>query len=177
MPIIVSPLSRAPELARKRGCSHAVSLLDPGTPFPELFGERAERHLRVEVHDVEHDEHEQSPGTAHVDAILDFVRGWDRAEPILIHCYAGVSRSTATAFMTACAHNPETDEAHIALALRRASPNASPNRRLVALADAALARQGRMIAAIEAIGPGERPWWEIGESKPFTLASRFAEPR
>ena len=61
------------------------------------------------------------------------------------------------------------DEEEIALALRAASPTASPNRRFIALADAELARGGRMSRAIESIGRGGT-WLEIGEAKPFTLA-------
>ena len=60
---------------------------------------------------------------------------------MLIHCFAGVSRSTAAAFIAACALAPNRDEATIARALRAASPTATPNARLVALADAALGRR------------------------------------
>ena len=171
--IIVGPLSRVPELARERRPSHVVSLLDPGTAFPVLDGYRNDQHLQVSVHDIEEDMADlDRPSPKHMQAILDFVQGWDRNDPMLIHCYAGISRSTATAFITACAHNPKADEKQIALALREASPTASPNRRFVALADAALGRKGRMSAAIEAIGRGGN-WFEIGEAQPFTLPSRF----
>lgn len=173
MPIIVCPLSRAPALARERGPSRIVSLLDPGTPFPHIETHLPDRHLRISVHDIEAQiDGQDFPGEAHMRDILSFVQGWERDAPILIHCYAGISRSTATAFITACAHNPQADEAGIALALRAASPTASPNRRFVALADAALNRNGRMVAAIEAIGRGAS-WLEIGEAQPFTLASAF----
>jgi predicted protein tyrosine phosphatase len=93
---------------------------------------------------------------------------------MLIHCYAGISRSTATAYIAACVHNPEADEHGIARALRTASPTATPNRRFIALADAALARNGRMNRAIEAIGRGFPRWPEIPEAQPFALPSRFA---
>ena len=173
MAIIVCPLSQAPTIARTRKPSHVVSLLDPGATFPTLEGYRDEQRLRVSVHDIEEDlaDH-HPPGEAHMRAILDFVSGWDRTDPMLIHCYAGISRSTATAFITACVHNPDVDEDRIALALREASPSANPNRRFVALADAALGRNGRMSAAVEKIGRGAS-WLDIGEAKPFTLASRF----
>jgi predicted protein tyrosine phosphatase len=105
--------------------------------------------------------------------VLDFVGGWPREQPILIHCYAGISRSTATAYITACAQNPGVDEEQIALALREASPTATPNRRFVALADAELGRGGRMIRAIEKIGRGAS-WIEIGEAQPFSFAGRYA---
>jgi predicted protein tyrosine phosphatase len=173
MAIIVCPLSRAPQIARERSPSHAVSLLDPGTPFPLLPGLEMQRHFRLPVHDVE----ENVDGLDACDAmrmraILEFVSGWDRAAPMLIHCYAGISRSTAAAYITACAHNPQADEEAVALALRDASPAASPNRRFVALADAELGRAGRMTRAIERIGRGAS-WFDIGEAAPFTLASRF----
>ncbi len=172
MAIIVCPLSRVPELARDRRPSHVVSLLDPGTPFPALSLAQ-ERHFRLEIHDIEA---EMSGFDAVCDkrmrALLDFVGGWERDDPILVHCYAGISRSTATAYITACAHNPNADEEEIALALRAASPSASPNRRFVALADAELGRNGRMTRAIERIGRGAS-WFDIGEAQPFTLTSRF----
>lgn len=173
MAIIVCPLSRAPEIARQRKVSHVVSLLDPGTPFPVIDNCHDNRRLRVSVHDIEEEMAGlDRPSIEHMRAILDFVTGWDRSDPMLIHCYAGISRSTATAYITACAHNPDTPETKIAQALREASVSANPNRRFVALADAALARNGRMLAAVEAIGRGQS-WLDIGEAQPFTIPSRF----
>ena len=173
MAIIVCPLSHAPDIVRTRKPSHVVSLLDPGTAFPTLEGFAEERRLRVAVHDIEEEmDGFDRPGIEHMRAILDFVGGWDRSDPMLIHCYAGISRSTATAYITACLHNPGADEIRIAQALRQVSPHASPNRRFVALADAALQRNGAMSRAVEAIGRGGN-WIDIGENVPFTLPSRF----
>lgn len=172
MPIIVCPLSKAERLAREHKVSHVVSLLDPDTPFP-VVREVGERHLRLEVHDIEAEaEGLDACCSSRMGMILDFVGKWDQSAPILIHCYAGISRSTATAFITACAQNPGADEEEIALALREASPSASPNRRFVALADATLGREGRMSRAIERIGRGAS-WFDIGEAVPFHLQSRF----
>jgi predicted protein tyrosine phosphatase len=172
MTILVCPLSRVPEVARDNRPSHVVSLLDPGTHFPAIPA-LGDRHLRVGVHDIE----EEAKGfdavcDLRIRTLLDFVQKWDPADPILIHCYAGISRSTATAFITACAHNPSADEEEIALALRAASPTASPNRRFIALADAELNRSGRMSVAIEKIGRGAN-WFDIGEALPFRLQARF----
>lgn len=172
MAIIVCSLSRAAHIARERKPSHAVSLLDPNTPFPVL-GLDEHRHLRMPIHDIEAD----ADGYDALDAkrmrtLLNFVTAWERDEPILIHCYAGISRSTATAFITACAHNAQADEEQIAAALRAASPTASPNRRFIALADAELGRGGRMSRAIDAIGRGPH-WSEVGEAEPFTIDARY----
>jgi len=64
-----------------------------------------------------------------------------------------------------CALNPERDERLIARELRRASPTALPNIRIVTLADDLLGREGRMIAAIESIGRGA----PAAEGLPFRL--------
>lgn len=169
MAILVCPLSRVPEMVKARSPSHVISLLDPESAFPSPGG----RHLKVSVHDIVDDALGlTAPARQHMAEILDFIDTWERSAPILIHCYAGISRSTATAFITACMHNPGIDEEEIALALRAASAVAWPNRRIVALADAALERNGRMTAAINAIGPGVS-WEEAGENTPFEIASLF----
>jgi predicted protein tyrosine phosphatase len=173
MAILVCPLARVPHLLETRRPSHVISLLDPLSPFPHA-GDR--KHLRVKVNDiVEEAPGWTAPAREHVAEIIDFVSGWERSDPILIHCYAGISRSTATAFVTACVHNPGCDEEEIALALRAASPAAWPNRRIVALADAELGRGGRMLRAIETIGPG-RLWEDMGDNFPFELTSVFSAP-
>ncbi len=64
---------------------------------------------------------------------------------------------------------PKRDEFAIARALRAASPTASPNARLVALADDALGRRGRMNEAIAEIGRGQ----ECSEGEPFTLGAEL----
>lgn len=86
-----------------------------------------------------------------------------------MHCWAGISRSTATAFLLACERNPDTPEIEVARALRLASVHAHPNRRIVALADDILGRRGRMVDAVEAIGPGH----VVLESHPFDLPTRY----
>ena len=172
--IIVCPLSRAPDIARDKKPSHVVSLLDPGSRFPSLAEYGHDRHLCVEAHDI-NDAAEGMDAVCdlRMRRILDFAGSWDRAQPMLVHCYAGISRSSATAFITACLHNPSVDEEEIALALRQASPAAWPNKRFVALADAELGRNGRMCRAIAAIGDGHN-WHDIGENTPFEIPSRFS---
>lgn len=173
MTIIVCPLSRAPHIARQHKPSRAVSLLDRDTTFPALG--LGDRHLQLDVHDIETEmEGLDACCDTRMRTIIDFVSSWDRSAPILIHCYAGISLSTATAYITACIHNPSADEALIAQKLREVSPTATPNRRFVALADTALGRNGRMSVAIESIGRGFPRWPDIPEAQPFELPSRFA---
>ena len=75
------------------------------------------------------------PCETHVADLVNFALDWDRKAPLLIHCWAGISRSTAAAFISLCALNPEAPDSNSPGALRRASPTAYPNRLLVALAD------------------------------------------
>jgi predicted protein tyrosine phosphatase len=162
--LYVCPLSRLDETLRGSGARTVVTLLRPGGATTPLL--RDIRHLHLDVSDIAEplDGHVM-PGTAHVDTLLRFAADWDGAAPLLIHCYAGVSRSTAAAFVLACALQPEADEATLACALRSASPTATPNPRIVALADAMLDRRDRMIAAVAAIGRGA----ECFEGEPFRL--------
>jgi predicted protein tyrosine phosphatase len=96
---------------------------------------------------------------------MRFVQSWDRSAPMVIHCYAGISRSTASAYAAACALSPGRDEMAIAQEMRRASRTAMPNSLIVSLADRLLGRQGRMIAGIQSMGPGDLAY----EADPFSL--------
>jgi predicted protein tyrosine phosphatase len=112
-------------------------------------------HLRISMDDItEAADGFVAPSALHVGRILDFVRGWKRDAPMVIHCFAGISRSTASAFAAACLLNPHRDELSIAQQIRQASPSAFPNRLIVTLADKALNRDGRMIRALDTMGPG-----------------------
>lgn len=164
--LCVTPLSRLHETVRAAGASHVVTLINAATPVERPAAIPADRHLFIAVSDITAplDGH-VLPGREHVERLLAFARGWNRARPMVIHCWAGISRSTAAAFVTACALEPRLDEKDFAHQLREASPSATPNARLVAIADALLERRGRMIAAIAAIGRGE----DAFEGAPFVL--------
>jgi predicted protein tyrosine phosphatase len=155
MRIHVCPLSKLEQTVRETGARHLVTLVNLATPMTRPAAILEANHLTIALSDiaVATDGH-VLPASEHVDRYLDFVRGWDRAAPLVVHCWAGVSRSTAAAYVAACALDPSRDEREAALALREASPTATPNPLIVALADARLGRGGRMVEAIAAIGRG-----------------------
>jgi predicted protein tyrosine phosphatase len=162
-------MARIADVTKATGARSLVTLINRGTPVERPALIPAENHLFVAVSDITSDsDGEILPGETHVATLLDFVRRWDRVDPLIIHCYAGVSRSTAAAFISACALCPDRDEEMIARNIRTASPTATPNARLVAVADQMLARSGRMIAAIERIGRGR----DCFEGVPFALDLR-----
>ncbi|KAA2237385.1 tyrosine phosphatase family protein [Salinarimonas soli] len=163
----VCPLSRLHETVEAVGASHVVTLINVATPVERPAAIDPERHLFIGVSDiVEARDGHVVPAREHVERLLAFVRDWPREKPLVIHCWAGVSRSTAAAFITACALDPERSEEEIADALRAASPMATPNARLVAVADEMLGREGRMVAAIARIGRGADVAFE---NEPFEL--------
>jgi predicted protein tyrosine phosphatase len=164
--VVVCPLSKVAASVSASGASHLISLVDDGTPVVRPQSIPAENHLFLAVNDIS----EPMDGMVvadhtHVQALIDFVRAWDGHDPLVVHCYAGISRSTASAYAAVCALNPQRQETAIAQALRRASPIATPNIRIVTLADQLLGREGRMVAAIEAIGRGDTAM----EGQPFRL--------
>jgi predicted protein tyrosine phosphatase len=154
--IHVCSLARLHDTVRETGARHVVTLIKDVTLVQRPGEIAAENHLLLDMDDInEHIDGYVMPAEQHIDDMLRFVRRWDRAAPLVVHCYAGISRSTAGAFVTACALNPQRDERQIARALRLASPTAYPNIRIVRLADRMLRRNGRMVLAIEDIGRGE----------------------
>lgn len=165
--LYVCPLSRLEETVRSTRASDVVSLMATEADVPFLADIADGRHLRLHINDiVEAMEGQVLADETHVDALVGFVGRWPRQQPMVIHCYAGISRSTAAAFIALCLLRPDVAETDHAAALRRASPTATPNRRLVALADGLLERGGRMVDAVAAIGRGRMAF----EGRPFELA-------
>ncbi len=151
--IVVTPLSKLAQQMKAHRPSHVVTLTSGAVP--DLGGDYEGQRLALTFNDIVEPRADLiMPDANHVRQLLDFARQWNRQAPLLIHCYAGVSRSTAAAFIVASALQPDKNEARLAQDLRRCSPQATPNMRLVALADALLGREGRMEQAITAIGRG-----------------------
>ena len=164
--IHVCALSKIHAVSAAIGARSLVTLINVDTLVerPPAIGEDA--HLFLGMSDIVAPQHgEIAPAENHVRQLLGFAERWDRAHPLLIHCFAGVSRSTAAAFISACALDPRRPEDEIAARLRALSPTATPNPLLVEIADDMLRRRGRMSAAIRAIGRGV----ECFEGVPFAL--------
>jgi predicted protein tyrosine phosphatase len=164
--IHVCSLARLYATVEKSGARHIVTLLRLIDQVERPAHIAPENHLVLGVDDISTPmEGCTAPGDEHVARLIDFVGAWDRSAPLVVHCFAGISRSTAGAFVAACALNPDRDETEIALAIRRASRTAQPNARIVAIGDRLLDRGGRMVQAVESIGPGDVAM----EGNPFRL--------
>src|SRR5262245_12268576 len=164
--IHVCSLARLHTTIEATGARHVVTLLGIEDEVVLPSAVPTGNHLRLHMHDISDPmDGYVTPQVEHIERLVTFVQEWKRDAPLVIHCYAGISRSTAAAFTAVCALNPKRDERMVAQALRRASHTAFPNPRIVRLADHVLAREGRMVAAVEAIGRGTI----AAEGVPFRL--------
>ena len=164
--IHVCSLARLHDTVVQTGASHMVTLLRLIDRVERPRSIPPDNHLVLGMDDITSPlDGFTHPAEEHVHDLIEFVQRWDRRAPLVMHCYAGISRSTAGAFITACALNPGRDEATIAQRIRRSSATAMPNAMLVGHADRILGRRGRMIAAVESLGPGVF----AQEGEPFRL--------
>lgn len=164
----VCPLSEVPRLVADVKASRLVSLLQAEIPVPTPAGLDVKSHLRLEVHDIAEPILDHvAPDKRHVRNLIRFAEAWGGNGDMVVHCWAGISRSTAAAFTSLCLVNPDVPELVIARALRAASPTAQPNRLIVQLADDLMGRKGRMLCAVEAMGPAVRAY----SARPFSLSA------
>ena len=154
--IIVSPLHVVEELVVTHGIGRVVGLLAGANEHPDLPDLVASgNHLKLTMHDIAMPvDGMKPPGAEQVEDLIAFIGGWDRQKPMLVHCWAGISRSTASAYIAQCILSPHKSEDELASELRQLSSSATPNPLIIAHADGILARDGKMIAAINAIGRG-----------------------
>jgi len=164
--IHVCSLAALPATVKTTGASHVLTVMANVAQVQRPESVLPANHLRVQMDDIiEAMDGFVAPSDSHIEQVLNFVRGWDRCAPLVVHCYAGISRSTASAFAAACMLNPHRDEISIARQIRAASAIASPNRLIVSLADKALGREGRMLRALDEMGPGSM----MVEGHPFRV--------
>jgi predicted protein tyrosine phosphatase len=164
--LIVCPMIHTRQNFEAHRPSHVLGLLSPGQdeialPHPPKY------RLELRFNDIAAQQDGLvAPDEKNLRAILAFAQSWDATAPMLIYCFAGISRSTAAAFAITCQRHPHMAEQGIATLLRRASPWATPNALMIALADVLLDRQGRMKEAASAIGRGDG----LFEGQSFELA-------
>lgn len=154
--IVVTPLSMLLQSIETHRPSHLVTLLSPEHMIETPPQIATARHLRLALNDVADAlGMEAPPDEQHIARLIAFGRDWNAASPMLVHCWAGISRSMAAAYAVLCDRAGPGYEFEVARSLRAQAPHAFPNPLMVRLADTMLAREGRMVEAITAIGRGE----------------------
>jgi predicted protein tyrosine phosphatase len=133
--------------SRRTNICFLVSIGEPEDRPPAGFGNVAAR-LRLLFSDV----NEEVGGPA-VDDVRRLIRAAEslaeRSGRVLIHCQAGISRSTAAAVIVYAVLLGEGREEEAMARVLAAREYANPNRRMIALADELLAREGRLIEAVQ----------------------------
>ena len=141
---------------RDAAVTHVLSILDPLHPEPADFAAYGpHERLTLRFDDII----EPTPGMMlpereHVEALLRFGEGLaaetgDPLRHLLIHCHAGISRSTASMVTLIAEARPAADEDAIFAHIRDIRPQAWPNSRMIGMADELLGRSGRLTAALK----------------------------
>lgn len=165
--IVVCPLSHIAEMAVRHKAREMISLLAENQNFHRPAVIAAARHLTLGMNDITFAGTGKliAPQESHVRQIIEFAQSWDQAAPLLVHCWMGVSRSPAAAMIASLAVCPDDDDEALAARLRQSSPFATPNIRLVEIADTVLARKGRFVDAVKKLGRGK----DADGNTPFVL--------
>ncbi|HEY6983066.1 tyrosine phosphatase family protein [Reyranella sp.] len=130
------------------GVSHVLSIIDTHEPRPDALDNYFEiDHLLLRFDDVV----AEYPGfeactPEHIRKVLEFGERAHAARDshVLIHCHAGVSRSTAAAAILMAQHAPGEEEAAF-LRLLELRKHGWPNTRMIEFADRLLKRDGAML--------------------------------
>jgi predicted protein tyrosine phosphatase len=136
------------------GVTHVLSILDPGWPDPGAFADfPPHRRKALRFHDVIAPVSPVTivPSAKHVAQLLEFGRETMAAGPgahLLIHCHAGISRSTASAALLLAQADPAREAADIFAEIARLRPRAWPNLLLLEYGETALGREGEFTAAV-----------------------------
>jgi predicted protein tyrosine phosphatase len=163
--LIICPLAQL-DTALKANPSHVLSLISPDADAPDITSPHC---LVLRFNDISGPRDGLiAASAADIESLIAFARSWDGTAPLLAHCWAGISRSTAASYIIACLHHAPGSEQDLAQQLRRIAPQATPNPLMIALADEILRRDGRMVQAIAEIGRG----CEAGCGELFTLEIR-----
>jgi len=135
------------------GVTHVLSILDPGWPEPDSLSRfDINRRLRLRFHDVIESQPGIAPERWDVELLLAFSRDLTMANEVhlLVHCHAGVSRSTAAATLVMAQTCHDRPAAEVLQEVVRLRPRAWPNLRILELGDEILGRRGEIVEAARA---------------------------
>ena len=123
------PMVRGDEIA-------VVSIGCPGTKTPRGVLPEKPHHLRLEFDDINYEvEDLKAPEPKHVRAIIDHAEECAKFDITYCHCRAGISRSTAAAFILRCIKLGPGNEDEALQRLLADRSIAEPNARMVSFAD------------------------------------------
>jgi predicted protein tyrosine phosphatase len=170
----VSCLPRAAEVAVQWHATHVISLLDPGIGDEHVPVIRGAEHVVARLRDQEN-----LLDTGHfpdlVESLFETIRPAVESprSRILVHCHAGVSRSTAFAYaMIAHRAGPGLEEQAFGAFLSIVN-KPWPNRRIIEILDERWGRDGALLKPLDAMR--ERYPGRIRAFDKFNIKRKFFE--
>ena len=163
-------------LAAELRPSRILSIAEPGFRNLTPAGIDPDRHLHLNFDDIaEPISGYVAPSERHVASIIDLAADLTKTDRILVHCQAGISRSSAAALIMLAVRNPG-HERTIAMRLREEGPWFVPNRLMVHIADRLIGRGALLSAALASMGPPTMLLNSRPVQLPLSLsAARFSE--
>lgn len=163
--VIVTSLKDHSDVCLSVNPSHLISVIDPG--FAPKTPHNVKNHLKLgfdDIIEIKKDnlihrkkgkitksnslDNQILPNKKHIDEIIDFVESWDQKNPMVIHCWCGISRSMATATFILCKINPYNIESNIKY-MRSLAPHANPNKLMLSLFESNLGADGKISEAFK----------------------------
>lgn len=156
--LAICGLEELPQQIGRFRATHAISICDPNVKLLPAF-HAATTVLRLGFWDapalpagvaqsLSPHERDEYPSLHHARTLLHFGSELPDGARVLIHCWAGISRSTAAAFLLLCQRMPGRERAALKMVCKLRK-GASPNRMLVGYGDQLLGADGRMLAALD----------------------------
>jgi predicted protein tyrosine phosphatase len=155
--LAICGMSELPKVMAQFAPTHIVSVTDPNDgslDFPEAVTVLRLAFWDIHVIDgmvakvLSARDRDGYPNEDHAQAILHFGRQLPAGARVLIHCFAGVSRSTAAAYLLLCQHMRGEEHAAFEL-IKTIRPTAQPNRLIVKFGDRLLGAEKRMLRCID----------------------------
>jgi len=157
--IIVCSLKDLETVCESVKPSHVISVIDPGYAPETPVG--VSHHLKLGFDDIievsennkmfrlNTDEVPQLlPNSNHTDSIIKFTNTWRKKNPIVIHCWCGVSRSMAVASYLMCKEDVLNIDKNIRY-MRSIAPHANPNKVLIKLFEVSLKLDNQVTQAFK----------------------------
>jgi len=154
---------------------HVISINNPGESPPRPLRDHPGRHLVLYFHDITDPASYGGlvpPSTEDMRKILKFAEGIKGGQDVLVHCAAGISRSSAAALaILASKLEPSSESAFQAIQeIMQAKKIVHPNQNMVVDADKLLGYGGALIAAYRSVfSDGPLIWmpFELMSLEPF----------
>lgn len=138
--------------------THVISIWHPNPMLETFQRQMSVGFPQAKIHfatfdDTELSETDRPPTNPDVLGCIEFIHQLGEDDHLLIHCMAGISRSTAIAMTLITEFYGPGSEKDAALSVKHIRPIANPNRLVLAIADNILGRKGAIrIAANEVFG-------------------------